>query len=308
MPGLGRAGQTTIAVASGKGGTGKTTISVSLSLALSSKGPVTLLDCDVEEPNAGLFLRSKEPEGRTLDEAVIVPVPVVDEARCTACGACVRSCRFNAIILLKSTVMVFDDLCHGCGACLLACPSAAITEGEKEVGRLKEWHNGTFRFIQAEMAVGNAMAPPLIRAVKRRASWAASGSGSGVTIVDCPPGTSCPMVTALRGSDVVLLVTEPTPFGLHDLKLAVSTVRGTGIPFGVVINRSEGGDPLVEEFCEDAGISILARVPNDRRVAQAYSVGATLLDIRDAYSSLSVYGPLLDDLASSAPSLVRKNP
>ncbi len=267
-----------IAVASGKGGTGKTTVAVALSLI--ARAPVELLDCDVEEPNAALFLTSEAKTASETELAVAVPIPVVDEAKCSGCGACAKICQFNAIILLNKKAMIFPDLCHSCGGCALVCPEEATREEPKEIGRLTEWKTDKLRFIQGELNVGNAMSPPLIRAVKKRAE---AKEGASLTIVDCPPGTSCPMVTAVRDADFALLVTEPTPFGLHDLTLAVATIRKMGIPFGVAINRSDVGDDRVAKYCEAEGIPILAQIPNDRRVAEAYSSGGTLISVGESY-------------------------
>ncbi len=268
-----------IAVASGKGGTGKTTLSVAL--ALSASGPVSLLDCDVEEPNAALFLAHEAEEAALCEHEVTVPIPIVDEAKCSGCGECAKICRFNAIIIIKKDVTIFPDLCHSCGGCALVCPEKAIREEPKAVGLLRQWRNGDLRFLQGELDVGNAMSPPLIRAVKKQAASydADPDSTLSLTIIDCPPGTSCPMVTAVRGSDFALLVTEPTPFGLHDLTLAVATIRKMSVPFGVVINRCDVGDDRVLKYCAAERIPVLAQIPNDRRVAEAYSTGQALLAV-----------------------------
>ena len=269
-----------IAVASGKGGTGKTTLSVAL--ALSASGPVTLIDCDVEEPNAALFLAREAEEAAVREQDVTVPIPVVDEAMCSGCGECAKICRFNAIIIIiKKDVTIFSDLCHSCGGCALVCPEKAIREEPRAIGLLREWKRGDLRFLQGELDVGNAMSPPLIRAVKKQAAiYEADPDGPpSLTIIDCPPGTSCPMVTAVRGSNFALLVTEPTPFGLHDLTLAVATIRKMGIPFGVVVNRCDVGDDRVLKYCGAERIPVLAQIPNDRRVAEAYSTGQTLLAV-----------------------------
>jgi len=256
----------TVAVASGKGGTGKTTVAVNLALTLG--GPVELLDCDVEEPNAHLFLRPRW----TSKRSVSVPVPEVDERLCTACGACGSACRFHAIVSLKTVPLVFPELCHGCGACALACPTGAIREIPREVGVLErgvlERAGGeTLRFVHGRLKVGVAMSGPLIRAVKGEAGC------EGLTLIDAPPGTSCPVVAAVRGSDFVLLVTEPTPFGLNDLRLAVEMVRSLGLRFGVVINRADSGDEEVRRYCASQGVPVLLEIPEDRRVAAAYSRG-----------------------------------
>jgi len=255
-----------IAVASGKGGTGKTTVAVSL--ALSAPGAVTLLDCDVEEPNAGLFLGREN----AAEKPVTVPVPQIDHDRCTACGKCGSFCEYNAIVCIGTSVMVFPELCHSCGGCALVCPEKAITEVPVEIGTLAEWSNGTLHFVEGILKIGNALSPPVIRAVK------ASVRGEGLVIIDCPPGTSCPMVTAVTGADYVILVTEPTPFGLHDLDLAVKTVRKMDLDFGVIINRSDSGDDRVVEYCAREKIPVLLQIPEDRKIAAGYSTGKPLVE------------------------------
>ena len=260
-----------VAVASGKGGTGKTTVSAAL--ALSAEGPVSFLDCDVEEPNAGIFLSAEKPD----EQPVEVSVPAVDAEKCTGCGACASFCRFNALAMVRGKVLVFPELCHGCGGCTLVCPSQAITERGERIGVIRRGMVGSISFADGCLDVGRAMSPPLIRALKKGIRR------SGLTIIDSPPGTSCPMVTAVKGADYVLLVTEPTPFGLHDLKLAVLTMRETGIPFGVIINRSDAGDNRVVRWCDEQNIRILMQIPEDRRVAEAYSRGKSILDADGAY-------------------------
>jgi MinD superfamily P-loop ATPase len=273
-----------IAIASGKGGTGKTTIAVSL--ALSAPGRVQLLDCDVEEPNAALFLALRD----VRECAITVPVPVIDEAKCTACGACAKFCEFNAIVHVGTTVMVFPELCHSCGGCALVCPVTAIHEEPSAIGTLTEGEvprDGlpAIDFYQGLLTIGKAMSPPVIRAVKDCAvkDLAVKGRAEGsdgtdvLTIIDAPPGTSCPMGTAVTGVDYVILVTEPTPFGLHDLDLAMKTVRKMGIPFGVIINRSDSGDDRVVSYCVKESIRILMLIPEDRRIAEGYSEGKPLV-------------------------------
>ena len=254
-----------IAVASGKGGTGKTTIATSLALAADTA--VMLLDCDVEEPNARLFLSCGE--GSSADVSVMIPY--IDPERCTGCGVCAELCEFNAIVVVKGRALVFPDLCHSCGGCALVCPERAIQEVPQSIGRVMTAPCGSVRFAEGELTIGRAMSPPLIRAVKRVA-----GLDAALVIIDCPPGTSCPMVTAVKGADVIVLVTEPTPFGLHDLTLAVATVRKMRTPFGVVINRADAGDDRVVRYCREQVIPVLLEVPEDRRIAEAYSRGEPL--------------------------------
>lgn len=255
-----------IALASGKGGTGKTTLSVALALA--SADPVQLLDCDVEEPNSHLFLNTKDTEKR----GVTTPVPVIDQDACTHCGACARFCEFNALAALPSKTMVFADLCHGCGGCMRICPEHAISEEGKSIGTVSIETQDHITFIQGLMNIGVAMAPPVIRAVKDHID------PNKTVIIDCPPGTSCSLITAVTGVDYAILVTEPTPFGLHDLSLAVETMRVLNIPFGVAINRSDSGDNRVVKYCESENIPVLLEIPESRNVAEAYSRGKSLID------------------------------
>jgi MinD superfamily P-loop ATPase len=255
-----------IAVASGKGGTGKTTIA--LALANSAGGPIQLLDCDVEEPNAHLFtggeLQSSEP--------VSVPVPVLDASRCDGCGACVDMCAFNAIAMARDVPLVFEDLCHGCGGCVRVCPRGALREAGRPIGVIEQRTIGDLSLLSGKLDVGRPTASPVIRAVKSRAA------SDRPVILDAPPGTSCPVIATLRGASFVLLVTEPTPFGLHDLTLAVEMVRSLGIPFGVVVNRAGIGGPELSSFCSDHHVPILAEIPDDRRVAEAYARGHIVVD------------------------------
>jgi len=260
-----------VAIASGKGGTGKTTVAVSLALSLTE--PVCLLDCDVEEPNCHLFLK---PE-ITRREAVGVAVPLVDEKKCDGCGKCAQVCQYNALAVLKNGVLVFAELCHGCGGCALACPSRAITEGSREVGVVETGRAGRVLFVHGRLRVGEALAPPLIRAVKKCTAH------DMANIIDAPPGTSCAVITAIRDSDYVILVTEPTPFGLHDLRLAVAVVRQLGISFGVLINRADSGDDRVGKYCREEDIPVLLEIPDDRRIAEAYSRGVPLVEALPEY-------------------------
>lgn len=260
-----------IAVASGKGGTGKTTVSANLARAASY--PVQLLDCDVEEPNARLFVKGD----LIRSEEMKVAVPEVDASLCDGCGQCSDFCRYHAIVPLRSEALVFPELCHGCGGCMRVCPKGAITEVGHRIGIVETFQAGHITLVQGCLDVGKAMAPPLIREVKARLI-------SGMTaILDAPPGTSCPVIASIRGADLVVLVTEPTPFGLHDLKLAVDTVQGMGIPFGAVINRVGIGDGRVHDFCRSRDIPVLFEIPDDREIAEAYSRGELMVDALPEY-------------------------
>lgn len=259
-----------IAVASGKGGTGKTTVAVNLALALQSSHPVQFLDCDVEEPNAHFFLKPRIEESRE----VMTPVPEIDDCLCNYCGRCAEVCAYNALAVVKNAVLVFSELCHGCGACSLLCPEKAIRETGERIGVVESGRAGEIRFAHGRLDIGRAMSPPLIRALKKEMD-----SNVNV-IIDAPPGTSCPVIESLKRSDFCLLVTEPTPFGRHDLELAAGTAREMEIPCGVVINRASlgGGDGLVRDFCAREGIPVLMTIPFDRKIAEAYSRGQTVLD------------------------------
>ncbi len=260
-----------IAIASGKGGTGKTTVSVAL--ARTAEGPVQLLDCDVEAPNAHLFLKPAE----VASETVSVSIPRIDANLCDGCGECSAFCAYNAIVMAGKRAMVFPELCHACGGCARVCPRHAIGEVDRPIGAVESGQAGRVDLVSGRLNVGVAMAPPLIRAVLGRADEEA------LTLVDGPPGTSCPMVTAVRGADYVVVVTEPTPFGLHDLTLAAETLLELGLPFGVVINRAGMGDERAAEFCEEAGIPVLLQIPHDRRIAEACSRGESIVDALPAY-------------------------
>ena len=257
-----------ISVASGKGGTGKTLVATSLALSLSDNYKVQLLDCDVEEPNANILLHLAVNQSRP----VYIPIPKVDETKCTYCGKCAEVCAYNAIAVLKEKVLVFPELCHGCGACSYLCPESAITEEGREMGVVERGDSGNLELIQGKLNVGEAMAPPVIREVKKYIDPA------NIVIIDVPPGTSCPVVEAVKGSDFCLLVTEPTPFGLNDLSLAVEVVRKLGISCGVVINRVGIGGEEVERYCHREGIPILLRIPLDTNIAMLYSQGIPLIE------------------------------
>jgi len=257
-----------ISVASGKGGTGKTLVATSLALALKDKCRVQLLDCDVEEPNDHIFLKPVI----TSSQAVCIPVPSVDEAKCTDCGRCAEVCAYHAIVVLGEHVLTFPQLCHGCGACSYLCPEGAISEEPRETGTVEYGQSDGIAFVQGRLTVGEAMAPPIIRKVKAKAD------NNSVVIIDTSPGTSCPVVQSIKGSDFCLLVTEPTPFGLNDLVLAVETVRELNVPCGVVINRAGLGDARVEEYCRKENIPILLTIPLDTKIARLYSRGVTLVE------------------------------
>lgn len=259
-----------ISVASGKGGTGKTTVATSLALTLQN---VQLLDCDVEEPNAYIFLKSRHEKS----ECVSIPIPKIDYSRCDFCGECAKVCAYNALAVLKDRVLVFPHLCHGCGGCRLLCPQKAITEFGKEIGVVEMARSNDLEFVQGILNIGEVMAPPLVRAVKKNIH------DEKTVIIDVPPGTSCPVIEAMKGSDFCILVTEPTPFGLNDLILAVEVVRKLRIPFGVVINRANLGDDKVDQYCEEEGIRILMRIPFDREIAVAYSKGIPLVEAKKKY-------------------------
>ena len=255
-----------VAVASGKGGTGKTLVATSLALSLGKR--VQLLDCDVEEPNAHIIL---SPE-ITWGHPVSIPIPIVNEAKCTYCGMCAQVCAYHAIAVLRKRVLVFPELCHGCGACSYLCPEKAISEEGREIGSVEGGHAGELALVQGKLTVGEAMSPPVIRGVKQHLD------PDKTVIIDVSPGTSCPVVEAVRGSDYCLLVTEPTPFGLNDLVLAVETVRRLGIPCGVVLNRAGSWDSKVEEYCRDNDVPLLLKIPLDREIARLYSEGITLVE------------------------------
>jgi len=255
-----------ISVASGKGGTGKTTLAVNLAVA--ADRPVALFDCDVEEPNAHLFLKP------VLDhsEEVSIEVPEIGMDRCNLCGRCQEICQFNAIAVLPETVLTFPELCHGCGGCFMVCPEEAVKPGRRIVGTLEMGRRGPVRFAHGRLRIGEAMAPPLIRRIRSLTVT------EDLTIVDAPPGTSCPVVTSLYGTDFALLVTEPTPFGLNDLELAVGVVRKMNLPAGLVINRSDMGDGRVRQYAVREGLPVLLEIPFDRKAAEAYARGELLVE------------------------------
>lgn len=256
-----------ISVASGKGGTGKTTVSTNLAAALNS--PVTFLDCDVEEPNAHLFLQPQIEK----QEKVYTLLPQIDQSRCDLCRKCVDICRFSAITIAGSSFLLFPELCHSCGGCLVVCPPKCLSEGKRELGHIEtgtrdhiQFHNGTLR-------IGEAMSPPLIK--KLRQQFEKNGD---MVIIDAPPGTSCPVIASMHGADYIVLVTEPTPFGLHDLKLAHETVQELGIPCGLVINRANLGDDGVHQYALEKQLPILMEIPFSKEIAALYSRGLLIIE------------------------------
>lgn len=255
-----------ISIASGKGGTGKTTVATNLAASFGEN--IKLLDCDVEEPNVHLFINPDIDE----KEKITTPVPEIDEDKCNLCGKCCDICQFKAIAIIGETILPFTDLCHSCGGCMKVCPENAITETGRELGVIEKGHKNSIKFIHGKLRVGEAMSPPLIKEVRKHAE------SSGLTIIDAPPGTSCPVIAAMKDTDFIVLVTEPTPFGLHDLQLAVGAVKLLNIPCGIVINRSDIGDDRVKEFAEIENIPLLMDIPFDRRIAESYSRGELVVD------------------------------
>ena len=274
-----------IVIASGKGGTGKTTVATNLAWVGARHGRrVVYVDCDVEEPNGHLFLK---PEFETTTPVGTL-IPKVDESVCTHCGTCGEICQYSAIVSAGQAVLVFAELCHGCGGCSLVCPSGAITEVLYETGKVQVGRAGPVDFVRGILDVGRAISPPVIKAAK------AAAPDADVTILDSPPGTSCPVIESVKGSDFVLLVTEPTPFGLNDLKLAVEMVQALRLPFGVVINRADIGDRRTHSYCDTNRIGVLAEIPDDRRIAEAYSRGEMACEAVPEYES--VFARLLSNI------------
>ena len=263
-----------IAIASGKGGTGKTTIATNLALTLANtRRAVQILDCDVEEPNCHIFLK---PEIES-SSPVTVLIPKVIEEKCTGCGICAEVCEYSAIAVIKGKVLIFPELCHSCGACKLFCPEDAFIEVPRELGIVEEGKTNGIRFAHGLLNIGELMSPAVIRGVKEVAG------DPEILILDSPPGTSCPVIEAVKDADFVLLVTEPTPFGLNDLELAVGMVRELNIPFAVAINRSDVGNEDVKEYCSREKIKIILEIPNDRRIAEAYSRGEMAINAVPEY-------------------------
>ncbi len=271
-----------ISIASGKGGTGKTTMAVNLALVLAENKArnIFFLDCDVEEPNAHLFLNPVIKK----TEPVEVPVPEIDDSKCNHCGKCAEVCVYNAIAVTKNKVLIFPELCHGCGACSLLCPKKAINEVGKSIGILEEGKSGMIHFYHGLLDIGEPMSPPIIRKIKKRGLQGYSKSeNNNIMLIDAPPGTSCPVIESIKDSDYTILVTEPTPFGLHDLVLAVEVLQKLKIPHGVILNKSNVGDSGVEEYCKENNIPILLSIPLDKEIAIAYSKGIPIVEANPSY-------------------------
>lgn len=263
-----------ITIASGKGGTGKTTIATNLASSISQNGQKTrYLDCDAEEPNGHIFLK---PEIYCSEE-VTVGVPQVDQEKCLGCGYCAQLCQYSAITCIKGNVLVFEQLCHSCGGCMAICPEDAITEKQRKIGIAEFGKSNGVDFGHARLDIGAIQTPALIKYVKKQMKE------DTINIIDAPPGTSCPVIEAIKGSDFVLLVTEPTPFGLNDLELAVGMVRELKLPFAVAVNRSDIGDDAVVRYCQRENIDVIIQIPNDRKIAECYSRGVMIIESMPDY-------------------------
>lgn len=278
----------TISVASGKGGAGKTTVATNLA-RVAGEG-VRLLDCDVEAPNCHLFMNATIESTDTAN----VMVPVVDEDKCIACGKCGEVCQYSAIVALKTKPIVFPELCHGCYGCVYVCPVDAISAGSRAIGVVETGRSGAVEFVHGRLNVGEPMAPPLIRQVRRHER------DDGLNLIDAPPGASCPAMESVRASDYVVMAAESTPFGLHDLRLAIDMLRRVGLRFGVVINRVGLGDGRTREYCDSQGVTVLAEIPDDRRVAEAYSEGRLAVDAVPGMAER--FGELLEKIEREAQS------
>jgi MinD superfamily P-loop ATPase len=249
-----------IAIASGKGGTGKTSLAVNMALSI---GRTQILDCDVEEPNVHILLKPKIEKTSPVE----LMIPHILEKRCDYCGDCARFCQYNALFVVGETAMVFPELCHSCGGCSIVCPKDAIVEKPRQIGKIVKGSAGEINLVYGEINIGEPLAVPVISAVKKHMIR------DRTVILDAPPGTACPIVETVYGSDFCLLVTEPTPFGLHDLEIAVNVVRQLGIPIGIVVNFAGIGDKGAYNFCEEENIPILMEIPFDRKIAELYSKG-----------------------------------
>jgi MinD superfamily P-loop ATPase len=286
-----------VSVASGKGGTGKTTVTASL--ASLWEGPVIAVDLDVEEPNLHLFLQPSIEETVTAH----MMVPTVDESKCTHCGACSELCQFKAISVVSTLILTFPEMCHGCGGCIAVCPEKALSPGSRVLGEISRGKAGKSEFLMGRLRIGEAMSPPLMRQVKARLREALEAHG-GDAVIDAPPGVSCPAVNAVMDSDAILLVTEPTPFGFYDFKLALEAFSPFGIPMGAVINRAGLGDDAVYGFCREKGVPILAEIPYDRAIAEAYARGRIIADESSRFREIFV--SLLDKVRGLARQPVKR--
>ncbi|MFP4466828.1 MAG: P-loop NTPase [Candidatus Goldiibacteriota bacterium] len=282
-----------IAIASGKGGTGKTTAAVNLALSLDN---AQLIDCDVEEPNAHLFLRPEiESSGK-----IYTPVPRVDHNKCTYCGNCSRVCEFGAAAVIppsadgkgSGNVLIYDHLCHSCGACAVLCPQNAMYEADHEIGSIDKGKRGGLLYACGRLKIGEIAAPRLIRETKKCIDK------SRTVIIDAPPGTSCPVIAAVSGSDYVLLAAEPTPFGVNDLHLTVMMLRKMSLPCGVLINRAGENDGIIEDYCARAGVDVILKIPFSRKAAEIYSRGDTLVETDKNYRE--IFKVLADKLTAAA--------
>ncbi len=260
-----------VSIASGKGGTGKTTLAVNLALSLESN--VQYVDCDVEEPNGHIFIKPQIQESITVG----TPIPIVDQSKCDHCGKCSQICEFNAIVTFKHKVLIFPELCHSCAGCRLVCPQGAVSTKDREIGLIEKGKANGLEFIHGRLRIGEPMSTPLIREVKRRIN------DSKTVIIDAPPGTSCPVIEAVKGSDFVILVTEPTPFGLNDLIIAVEMIREIGGRFGIVINLADIGTRDVNEYCRVENIPVLLEINHNRNIAIAYSKGTPIIEAFPEY-------------------------
>lgn len=264
-----------VSVASGKGGTGKTTVATNLALSIED---VQFIDCDVEEPNANIFLKIDIKNS----EDVTVSYPKIDETKCDYCGKCSEFCKYNALAVLPSKLLVFPELCHSCGGCTLICPQKAVGCNERQIGKVEHGKSKKIDFYQGLLNVGEMQSLPVIKFLKRKID------NNKDVIIDCPPGTSCPVIKSISGSDYCILVVEPTPFGLHDFKIAAEVVKHLKMPFGVIINRDGIGDKKVELFCQKENMPILMKIPNKDSIAQLYSKGLPFANESDKWQEMFV--------------------
>jgi len=275
-----------ITIASGKGGTGKTTVSTNLTSYLANFGnKVVLVDLDVEEPNSALFIASKLKNSEICNKMV----PKWESEDCTYCGDCADVCNFNAIVSLPSEILVFPELCHSCYACSELCPTNSLPMTPVRIGEIKEYEANDFHFVEGRLDLGQEMAVPLI---SQTIDYANNKFKDEIKIFDAPPGTSCPVIEASKDSDFVILITEATPFGLNDLKLAVETMKVLKQKFGVIINRDGIGNSSVEEYCQDENIPIITKIQNDKEVAKLYSKGELI------YPKIEHFKTSLDEIIS----------